>query len=428
VARMRDTNVEHGDTRVVDGGFGAVPRTGSYSYGSMGSKANQMDKADFAGWFEAQSVSPGARQSLMNSIGRSGAYGVPGRAPRIPYAPGLARQTNQFARFRFDPFTYLWNIPGAEPIPGAGGWAKFATPEGFTFTPPGSWSLAGECSPVNSGTAISWRGTWAGCTVGQFNSQDTHLVTTSLSIAIERSTNPAFSPTYWAWRHYTRPSNDGTTFDLSYQPASSRALLLGLSTPPAPQTVEKTFPSRNPWPNRAPQQLVRTITVNNHGGHATPPAEPKPGDPIDRPRPPPKGTRERKWKLGKGGAVGDIFGAVTEIEDFMNCMAATTWAWKRYDAGGKKRHGVETKRIKPCAGIANPILKAACLAQYADYTDPQALVDLMKCVAMQNLTDMIVGKANSAAGKAFGQASGSPRGVGIKRGPGFGSPTPMTSF
>lgn len=197
---------------------------------------------------------------------------------------------------------------------------------------------------------------------------------------------------------------------------------LAWGDPPMPEEMTKTYPRTRPR-TRSRTFNPEQTQINFRFPPKGPPT--KTVTAVPPPAPPPARTRERKYKLGKGGIVGDIFGHLTEIDDFANCMAATTWAWKKY--------GRAWKKVRPCQHMTG-LEKAACLAQYADYTDPHNLAELIKCVALNELGDMAIGRASKAANKAYVGAheklgvKGPPRGVGIKRGPDYGTPHRFTSF
>lgn len=132
-----------------------------------------------------------------------------------------------------------------------------------------------------------------------------------------------------------------------------------------------------------------------------------------RDAPPPPRTRERKWKLGKGGIVGDVFGAATEIQDAMDCAvkAIKSTAKTPRSAGHKRWLGAPAGKSK---GVYN---KSKYIAQNFDVGNPDMVMAFLTCMAQNEITDRIVGEVSSRAGKAFGNASGSPRGPTIKRPP-----------
>lgn len=130
-----------------------------------------------------------------------------------------------------------------------------------------------------------------------------------------------------------------------------------------------------------------------------------------RDNPPETGVRERKFRLGKGGPIGDAFGAITEALDALDCAVKAAKAGLK--AKGKKPAGHGRSRYHT-KGVYNA---TKFVYNNFDVGDPHTIAEFIKCVALSNLSDLAIGKANSAAGKAFGKASGSPRGVGIKRAP-----------
>lgn len=246
------------------------------------------------------------------------------------------------------------------------------------------------------------------------------------------------NPSRWYVRAHYHRIGSTAPWSTTKGPRIGRALPFP-DAPPYAEIKERSYPR--------PRPRVRWRTYNAEQvmlQHSFPPNKPPKTEvghpPV--PRPPSTNVRERKFKL-LTGLPGKIFGALTEIDDFANCMAATTWAWKKRDYTGKKtggkRHGNEAKLVRPCRGKTG-LAKAKCLAQYADYTNPHALAELIKCVALTNLSDLAIGRANRAANRQYFRAyeglGVSPRnqpgrGISIKRPPApppFGTPTRMHSF
>lgn len=124
-----------------------------------------------------------------------------------------------------------------------------------------------------------------------------------------------------------------------------------------------------------------------------------------RPGPPSKGTRERKWKLGKGGKAGDLFGALTEAADAFDCAYAA--------AGGKGSGG----------GLMN---KVEFVANNFDVGNAGMVQSFVSCMIQSQLKDAIIGASSGLADKkrfeAY-EALGIPvdkrpgRGISLKRGP-----------
>lgn len=160
----------------------------------------------------------------------------------------------------------------------------------------------------------------------------------------------------------------------------------------------------------ARRELSRGLqaATNFEFGHGAPPGGGK-SDTPHAPAPPPPGEKEKKFQLGKGGAVGDAFGFVTEVEDAADCLIDAIY-------NNKPHAGHLTK---------SPFGKAQFIAKNFDLSNSQMVEDAISCMIKNEIGDKIIGKLNQAAGKAFGKASGAPRGPGIKRGPGFGVPTRM---
>lgn len=162
---------------------------------------------------------------------------------------------------------------------------------------------------------------------------------------------------------------------------------------PVPPPVDRTDPADAPA--SAPDQVPPRAPVPP----GTPPVDHTPHPPL----PPPPGTRQKKFKLGKGGLIGDVFGTITEILDFAECLAK---------AAGAKHH----------MSMQNT---SAFIAENFDVTDPHMVADAIKCIALSNLSDIAFGKLSSKASKAFGGTpwSVSPRGVGIQP-----APSPFSSY
>lgn len=203
---------------------------------------------------------------------------------------------------------------------------------------------------------------------------------------------------YWTITHPVTPAAPAMQF--GYAP---RGVAMPLSDPfPDLESAGDLAPPPRP-PRSAPAAWSFEFgPVRPRGPSKTPHDKP----PVREP--PPKGTKEQKWKVGKGGPIGDAFGHVTEALDALDC------AFKA--AGG---HGQ--------ASVQN---KTAFVLEHFDITDPHTVAQMIKCMALNQVTDTLVGKANSSASKAWAKAhekmgvKGPPRGVGIKRAPSpFGTST-----
>jgi len=123
-----------------------------------------------------------------------------------------------------------------------------------------------------------------------------------------------------------------------------------------------------------------------------------------RPSAPPLGTKERKWKLGKGGAVGDLFGAFTEMADAVDC------AYKA--VGGKGNPGLQKK-----------VQFVSARYDVGNQAHNDAFVS---CMVTEQAKDMVIGLSSGFTDKMRFEAYeklGVPlskrpgRGVGIKRPP-----------
>lgn len=129
---------------------------------------------------------------------------------------------------------------------------------------------------------------------------------------------------------------------------------------------------------------------------------------------PPPRTRERKWKLGKGGVAGDVFGALTELGDAMDCAVQAAKKHGGPTHGFAKTTGHRRHRGQKSKGFFN---KAKYIRDNFDVGNAGMVMDFLKCMAANEITDRAFGTLSSKAGKAFGEATGSPRGPGIKRAP-----------
>lgn len=383
--------------------------SGSYSYGAAGSKANQLDRRLFSSAFNQPSR--GALDSLRNSLGRSGAYGTPGRPPRIPLPPsGLPPGLNRLLRLAGPAGTVFGLLHDLDQMykdwgktsltsasgynPGLGGWTRCANPTVaceaiwgppfYQIVVPGSGSCiaVGSCPSNQNMGNVTRAGDAVATTAGRmwYFSRVTNVpgINPPRGTLISnwfRAVPGNVTPPYIAVRH-VRP--------------------IGLGLEAQPTRME------NPEPLEKPSASSVTWTFGAPGGISGGPPGP-PGRDVTRPQPPPPGTKEKKWQLGKAGAVGDAFGTLTEIGDALSCAVEAI--------GGKNVRGIPQQ--------------AAYVARNFDVTDPHMVAQFIKCMALDNLQDLGIGLLNRAAGKAFGKASGAPRGPGIKRGPGFGTPVRM---
>lgn len=186
-----------------------------------------------------------------------------------------------------------------------------------------------------------------------------------------------------------------------------RSLPMPVSAPAPSESVE-TGPSRSA---RSAFGWGFTQAINFKFPPKGPPT--KVTEPY-RDSPPPARTRERKWKLGKGGPVGDAFGKVTEAMDAVDCAVKAAKANGGPVHGFDKRTGHRRWRGQKSKGIYN---KAKYIRDNFDVGNPAMVMDFLKCMVANEFTDRAIGGLSSKAGKAFGEASGSPRGVGIKRPP-----------
>lgn len=179
--------------------------------------------------------------------------------------------------------------------------------------------------------------------------------------------------------------------------SSSRNSPFPRTAPPLSEEVEIGYQDWTPRPMRPGS----TVATEFHMG---PPSSGKTDWPYRDGVPSPR-TRERKWKLGKGGPIGDAFGALTEFSDALDCADK---------AIGKKHRKMSLPK------------KSVWVANNFDVSDPHMVAQFIKCMALSNLSDIAIGKLSSAAGKAYGEATGAPRGPGIKRGPSLGPIKPTS--
>lgn len=364
---------------------------------------------------------PGSLGSLLNTLGRIGAFGVPGRVPRVPYRGyGNWGRFGQFAGTGKAAALLFGDDLGIEPMPAPG--VTPAADEAWGLTRAGYTNFRFLMGGRNR--ACGGLGGFVPRSSGTIYVENSCLLpaagsTATFAAAAATPTGLGIGNHVVEW--WSRTVSFGSYKSVWVRhsagvPVATKAVAVipvGRSTPPLPQVTSKSYPS--------PAPSAKTTT---EFGFPPPPGKPYKVMVDHKPVPPPPGVREEKFKLGKGGVIGDLFGVLTELDDFANCMAATTWAWKQY--------GRERKRVQPCKGLVG-VAKARCLAQYADYSDPHALAELIKCVALNQVQDLVIGKLNKAANSAYVTAQirsgGKPaRGVGIERGPAYGTPTPLQSF
>jgi hypothetical protein len=146
-----------------------------------------------------------------------------------------------------------------------------------------------------------------------------------------------------------------------------------------------------------------------------------PGDGKHTPTPPARGEKEKKFQLGKAGIVGDTFGQITEILDFADCLVDAIKS-----TGVKVHANIGPSRKNPLGkswtynqyrSPKGMQAKSDFIARNFDISNPAMIAASLRCMALQHLEDLGVGMLSSKAGRAFGQASGAARGVGIKRPP-----------
>lgn len=115
--------------------------------------------------------------------------------------------------------------------------------------------------------------------------------------------------------------------------------------------------------------------------------------------PPPDGARpRRKFRMGKGGVVGEAYGALTELKDLMDCMKKSINN-KSSGLHGKTGKGSGSTRVKyaPKPHGENPYDEFRYIVNNAERMDPLAFV---KCFAQKELGDQVIGRANRAAANA----------------------------
>jgi len=118
------------------------------------------------------------------------------------------------------------------------------------------------------------------------------------------------------------------------------------------------------------------------------------------PAPPPAGTKERKFVLGKGGTPGRIFGTVTEIYDFVDCLFAAIPLKQRLKDGVTKRMPKNAKkdRRNPTGGKKFQDVglynKSLYIAKHFDAIDMSKAIN---CLVVNEIQDRGIGLINQMA-------------------------------
>lgn len=335
-------------------------------------------------------------------LGRMGAFGVPGRVPRLgpsfnPRGPGWHGLLASL----------VWNIWLSRQIGDVYDWARWPNggPSDYDLT---GWNVLCSSDPGNFPTEPVFKvGINPGALVGSTNVTQGTCGVSSLNRAnaADGVTIPAGATLFQRVQStQPLPNRNGRPFVIATFPGGSvdpvpfgpgkSAAPLPDAAPPAAEETEKSNgePLQGGSPAVGAQPSI-DFDFGSGGGSTVTPG-------WHFPVPPGRGEKEEKIKLGKGGAVGDLFGTVTEIGDAVSCLFKA--------AGGKGKAGLPEK--------------TAFVAKNFDITDPSMVAAAIKCLALNHLEDMVIGKFGQAADKAFVKAQlslgGKPaRGVTIKRPP-----------
>lgn len=359
----------------------------------FGSAARQSSRAASAAAYNR------ALQNAMAKAqaGRMGAFGVPGRAPRMPYRPGFRPRLPGWGGLAFNlAYTLLANSE----------WARWPTGGAPSYDLTG-WNVLCTSDPNNFPTENNFKvGINPGALIGTTNVSAQVCVVSSANTAnaTQGITIPAGATYFQAvqsgqpmpnrngrvWMRANFPG--GSVNPVPYAPGKTSAPIPDGVPPPAEEREMSAPPSPEEAVGPAPGAQPSTDWDFGTGG----PPTVTPG--WHYPVPPARGEREEKFKLGKGGIVGDIFGTITEIGDFVDCLYKAT--------GATQKRGIPQM--------------TAYVAKHFDITNPQMVAAAIKCLILNHLEDMVIGKFGQVADKAFIDAmkklGGRPaRGVSLKR-------------
>lgn len=118
--------------------------------------------------------------------------------------------------------------------------------------------------------------------------------------------------------------------------------------------------------------------------------------------PPRRGVKEEKFKIGKGGLAGDLYGMLSEIGDIVGCVEKNI----------KKGLPPEQRRFRGGSGMHDRVADASRNLRDGRVDIP----GLVMCLIGNHVEDKVIGKANKAASDAY---FGSPYAPKAARGPGL---------
>lgn len=386
-------------------------KSGGYNYGNKSSgPAPKL--------YRTIDLDPSDYSRIPNKYNKSGGYGY-GSAGRAARAFGSkAARFMTSAAFAAAYFAGEW--AGEE-------FAKlvFDTPANllpdypFGRTAPAGFTLTCDINPANRPTEFQRKQGWAPgppaigftcdvSTSGRANlPPGANFPANATTISLVQSgvawPNTAGRP-YWVAVRNTGVADKPSPYEYG---KTYRALPIPLGVPAPSESVE-TGPQRSA---RSAFGWGFTQAINFKFPPKGPPT--KVEEPY-RDKPPAPRVKERKWRIGKGGPAGDAFGAATEVLDAMDCAVAAAKKHGGPVHGFAKTTGHRRWRGQKSKGVFN---KVKYIRDNFDVGNPGMVMDFLKCMVANEFTDRAIGGLSSKAGRAFGEASGSPRGVGIKRPP-----------
>lgn len=165
-------------------------------------------------------------------------------------------------------------------------------------------------------------------------------------------------------------------------PESSRGNSVDSNMPKLPQEAFASEAGRTYWVEVSPDGRM-------DGGSHVPPTD-------TYSQPPAPGEKERKVTLGKGGAPGRIFGTITEIGDFVDCLFSAIPFKQRLKDGVTKRLPKNAQKLS-----SNPKFQDVGLVKKAQYIvakyDTIDIAKAINCLVVNEIQDRAIGTANQMA-------------------------------
>lgn len=290
---------------------------------------------------------------------------------------------------------YLW---------GRYGWERVLAPP---FDPLGvGYQDLGGCSPPHRSTFVKngWtgQGTNTGCLLQQGGSLSDKPAPQALNQITVYAQQWVFVSNAWDTLHkYKRVGTAPAQITSFARPVVTEEPFA------EPKVQEKLEPRVEPAPRLRLYEEPQVEWRSDDGAKA-PPRTP----PHVR-RPPPRGTRERKYRV-TGRAAQELFGFLTEVEDAVNCLVRNVHPKRSVMIGGRWYHTTKAKN----PGKMGYFEKVEWGAENLASLDVGGFV---ACLAQNEIEDRVIGKLGRLADNAWREAHGhlgiSPTPQGVQSGP-----------